>query len=81
MLIKKIIIKTILLYQKTISPDHGLFFKHKYPFGCCCFYPTCSEYAKIVLKKYSLIKAFSLIAKRAFKCNPFTKPTIDIPIK
>ena len=45
---------------------------------CCLCKPTCSEYAIIVLKKYCLIKAVSLIHKRLTKtCTELYK--IDFP--
>lgn len=44
----------ILVYQKTISPDHG-FVSVLYPHGYCQFYPSCSQYAAITLKERGVI--------------------------
>lgn len=44
---------------------------------CCRYYPTCSEYALIALKKHGSIKGTFLIAKRIFRCNPFHKGGYD----
>ena len=39
--------------------------------GACRFTPTCSEYARQVLKDFSLKRASFLIFKRIFSCVPF----------
>jgi putative membrane protein insertion efficiency factor len=67
----------LILYQKTLSPDHGLLKKH-YPYGYCKFYPTCSMYAKEVLDKKG-ITGIPQIIVRILRCNPFTQPKIDHP--
>ena len=41
--------------------------------GCCRFYPSCSEFAKEAIQKYSLTKAIPLILKRIIKCHPFVQ--------
>lgn len=71
----KLIIQLIKLYQKTLSPDHGLL-KFKYPYGFCRFYPTCSEYSIQALEKHGLVIGLALTGKRIISCNPFTKPQI-----
>ena len=37
----------------------------------CRFYPSCSDYALLVYKKYSFFKASRLFLKRLFNCHPF----------
>ncbi|XRY30941.1 MAG: membrane protein insertion efficiency factor YidD [Buchnera aphidicola (Tetraneura akinire)] len=37
----------------------------------CCFYPSCSEYAKLVLIKNGFLTDFFLIIKRLIKCHPY----------
>jgi putative membrane protein insertion efficiency factor len=76
-LLKKIIIAIIELYQKTLSPDHGLF-KSKFSHGYCKFYPTCSQYSKESFKKFGLIKALILTIKRLGRCHPWANPQIDL---
>ncbi|HMQ02150.1 MAG TPA: membrane protein insertion efficiency factor YidD [Candidatus Doudnabacteria bacterium] len=73
-----ILIFFIRIYQKTLSPDHGLL-KAKYPYGFCRFYPSCSEYAVGSLQKHGLTKGVAYSLKRVIKCNPFTTPQIDNP--
>lgn len=76
-IIKKQIIFLIKLYQKTLSPDHGIF-KNKYPFGYCRFYPTCSEYAIQNIEKNGIIKGSISAIWRILRCNPFSRGGIDL---
>ena len=40
---QKIIIRTIKVYQKYLSPDHSFWAKHRnHPY--CRYFPTCSQY-------------------------------------
>ncbi|MCD4761820.1 membrane protein insertion efficiency factor YidD [bacterium] len=73
------VIKLIKLYQKTISPDHGIF-RGKFVFGYCRFHPTCSEYAIKALEKYGLIRGGLKAAYRILRCNPWNKGGHD-PVK
>jgi len=67
----------ILIYQRTISPDHG-FVKVLYPHGFCKFHPSCSEYTRIVLKRDGIIGLLKII-QRIINCRPNTAPAIDLP--
>ncbi|HYC79806.1 MAG TPA: membrane protein insertion efficiency factor YidD [Candidatus Binatia bacterium] len=71
------LLAVILLYQKTLSPDHGLL-NVFYPWGYCKFYPTCSEYAVIVLKTKGII-GLPQIFKRVASCTPSSLGGIDWP--
>ncbi|MCP3659905.1 MAG: membrane protein insertion efficiency factor YidD [Bacteroidetes bacterium] len=62
------IIFLIKFYQYCISPMLG---------NCCRFYPSCSEYAKIAILKYGIIKGLKLTLKRISKCHPFGKHGYD----
>jgi len=75
---RKPVLLLIKLYQKTISPDHGLF-KSAFPQGYCPFYPTCSEYGYQSIEKYGLIIGFSKTAWRILRCNPWTRGGTDLP--
>ncbi len=72
----KIVALLIKAYQRTLSPDHGLF-KAKYPYGFCRHYPTCSEYSLQSIEKFGFLKGGYLSTKRVITCNPFTQPKID----
>ncbi|WP_308690599.1 membrane protein insertion efficiency factor YidD [uncultured Treponema sp.] len=58
----------IKVYRLCISP---LFPK------CCRFYPSCSEYALLALKKHGAFKGCCLTAKRILKCNSLFKGGYD----
>ncbi len=60
----------IKLYQRTLSPDHGMF-KLFFPHGFCRFTPTCSEYGAQAFSKHGIFKGFYLTTKRIIRCNPF----------
>ena len=71
-----IILKTISLYQKTISFDHGLF-KIFFPNGYCRFTPTCSEYTYQAVERYGIIKGGFMDLWRVLRCNPFNDGGYD----
>lgn len=64
--------KLIRLYQKTISPDHGIL-SWRYPYGACRFYPSCSEYSRQSFIKHGLLKGLYLTIKRILRCHPWSK--------
>ncbi|MBO5505455.1 MAG: membrane protein insertion efficiency factor YidD [Clostridia bacterium] len=66
----KILIKIVRGYQKFISPL-------KKP--CCRFYPTCSEYMILAIKKHGALKGTLKGIYRVLRCNPFSKGGIDYP--
>ena len=39
--------------------------------GACRFYPSCGEYAFLVYKKHSFLKASAFLLKRLLACRPF----------
>ncbi len=69
-MIGKILIKIVRGYQKFISPL-------KKP--CCRFYPTCSEYMILAIKKHGALKGTLKGIYRVLRCNPFSKGGIDYP--
>ena len=68
----------IRLYQKTLSPDHGLF-KRLHPYGYCKYYPTCSEYGYQAIEKYGVIRGILKTTYRILRCNPWSKGGEDLP--
>lgn len=76
---KKIVISLIRFYQKTLSPDHGLF-KSLHPHGYCRFYPTCSNYGIEAINKHGVIKGGIMTCWRVLRCNPWNKGGND-PVK
>ncbi len=73
---KQLLILSIKLYQKTLSPDHG-WFKARWPHGYCRFHPTCSQYAIDALQEHGAVKGTWLAVKRIARCNPFSQPGVD----
>lgn len=67
---KKIAIVFIDLYQKVLSNllKNILGVSH-----FCRFRPTCSDYAKISIKKNGVLKGSYLSILRVMACNPFNK--------
>ena len=74
-----VLLRTIKIYQKTLSFDHGLF-AYRYPYGYCRFHPTCSEYAYQAYERYGTVKGTKMSIKRILRCNPFNKGGED-PVK
>lgn len=73
---KQILVVIIRLYQKTVSPDHGLL-KSRYPYGFCRFYPSCSEYAAQAITTHGAVKGVYYGVRRIIRCNPFSRPGVD----
>ncbi|MBI5369900.1 membrane protein insertion efficiency factor YidD [Candidatus Uhrbacteria bacterium] len=73
---KYIALRTIRLYQKTLSFDHGIF-KRLYPSGFCRFHPTCSEYGYQAVERFGVLHGGWLAIGRIIRCNPFSKGGID----
>jgi len=67
---QKIILKIIGLYQNLISPNMT---------KSCRFYPSCSEYAFLAVKKYGALKGSWKGLKRIVRCFPWHPGGIDLP--
>lgn len=80
---KKVFIYLIKLYQRTISPDHGVFSNGKRK--VCRYSPTCSEYMIQAITKYGIIKGGFKGIWRILRCNPFSRggfdPVEPVPFK
>lgn len=74
---KRVLVKTISIYQKTISPDHG-WLRHRYPHGFCRFYPSCSEYTRLAIIEHGARRGLWLGIKRVGRCNPWSQPSVDL---
>ena len=69
-------IQVIGIYQKTFSPDHSDLGKAQ-PFCGCKFYPSCSEYAVLVLEKQGFVMGMPRVIWRVLRCNPLSKGGVD----
>lgn len=74
---KKIVLFFIVIYQRSLSPDHG-WFRARYPHGFCRYYPSCSEYTKLSVEKYGVFRGFWMGGYRILRCNPFSKGGVDV---
>ena len=61
----------IVVYQRTLSPDHGPL-KYVYGGPVCRFHPTCSEFTARAIKEHGF-QGVWMGAKRVLSCNPFSK--------
>lgn len=75
--VSRMLLGLIRIYQKTLSPDHGILFSHMYPHGCCKFYPTCSQYAHDAISKHGALSGSWMATKRVLRCNPMSDGGID----
>jgi len=63
-LVKRIAIAPIRFYQRLLSPLLG---------PRCCYYPTCSEYMIIAIKRFGVIRGSWLGIKRIARCHPMAQ--------
>jgi hypothetical protein len=73
---RKFLIFFIGIYQKTLSPDHGVL-RFMFPFGVCRYTPTCSEYAKEAVHVHGSFGGLALALKRILRCHPFNEGGYD----
>ena len=66
----RILLFPMYIYRKVISP----MMKPR-----CIYYPTCSEYFELAVRKYGLIKGSTKGGYRILRCNPFAEGGYDPP--
>lgn len=76
---RTILLSTIRLYQKLLSPDHSFWARFVFPSGYCKFSPTCSEYSYQVINKKGALKGSPKAVWRILRCNPWTRGGVDAP--
>ncbi len=72
---KTVLIHCIRLYQRTLSPDHGVMAEAS--FVGCRYFPSCSEYAVRALRKHGVVRGAGYSAWRVLRCNPFSAGGVD----
>lgn len=73
---KYVIIFFLRIYQKILSPDHGMVGIF-YPYGRCKWYPSCSEYAVGAITSVGAARGGYAAAKRVLRCHPWSSGGID----
>ncbi|MFH1867150.1 MAG: membrane protein insertion efficiency factor YidD [Patescibacteria group bacterium] len=68
--VRMLILRFVRLYQKILSPDHGVG-RTLAPYRGCRFHPSCSEYAYQAIDKYGVIKGGIMALRRLFRCHPW----------
>lgn len=77
---KKIVLRLIRLYQKTIGFRKGILKTFFLVDSACRYSPTCSEYSYQAVSKYGVIRGSFMGLKRIIRCHPFAKGGYD-PVK
>lgn len=68
LLLRQIVCLPIKLYQYFIRPLIK---------PCCRYYPSCSEYAQIAIKKCGIAKGLWMAFKRIVRCHPWSRGGYD----
>lgn len=66
----------IIVYQKTLSLDHGFFAKY-YPYRVCKYYPTCSQYGYEAIGRFGVLRGGCMTVWRILRCNPWSHGGVD----
>jgi hypothetical protein len=75
---RRLLAALIGLYQRTLSPDHGVL-RSLWPHGYCRYHPTCSEYGRRAVLKHGAIRGSLKTAWRILRCNPWSAGGHDEP--
>lgn len=73
--IQKLALGAIRIYQKTLSPNHGVF-AHLTPYGCK-YFPSCSQYTYEAIEAQGVTRGVVLGVWRILRCNPFSRGGYD----
>ncbi|NCU41327.1 MAG: membrane protein insertion efficiency factor YidD [Candidatus Moranbacteria bacterium] len=73
---RKIVLLSIVLYQKSFSLDHG-FLGRILGIKVCRFYPSCSQYMYGAIERFGTVRGVWMGLKRLSKCHPFHLGGVD----
>ncbi len=65
---RNVAVAAIELYQRAVSPMLP---------NSCRFYPSCSEYTVLAIRKYGVVRGIYMGSWRIMRCNPFSKGGFD----
>ena len=68
---RRAVVMAIRCYQLFLSPLKG---------PCCRFTPTCSEYGRVAIERFGLLKGGWLAVRRIARCHPFYHGPVDDPV-
>lgn len=72
---RDVVVWMIRLYQKTISPDHGIYKDN--PVIGCRYFPSCSEYSARAIHNHGVVKGGVKAMWRILRCNPLSPGGVD----
>lgn len=75
-MIRRILLFLIHIYQRTLSPDHGVY-SARFPYGYCRFQPTCSEYTYEAIQRFGAFRGSIVGIRRILRCHPWAEPNVD----
>ena len=68
---RKAAVVAIRFYQLALSPLKG---------PCCRFTPTCSEYGRVAIERFGILKGGWMTLCRIARCHPFYKGELYDPV-
>jgi uncharacterized protein len=66
--------KVVSLVLRSLAPSPGVAGA-----PTCKYHPTCSEYARVALRKHGLVKGSAKAIWRLARCNPWSHGGVDHP--
>lgn len=73
---RRILRGLIVIYQKTLSLDHGPLSRYS-SFAVCKYHPTCSEYGYTAISRFGVLRGVPMTIWRVLRCNPWSLGGFD----